>query len=61
MVHDTCLLVFGSINADQDVWRHISMVGVTAPDPCVTFNLALAEVPALTRDRKGAKGREDLP
>jgi hypothetical protein len=37
---------------------HIFMVGVTAPDPCVTFNLPQTEVLALTRDRKGASVRE---
>jgi hypothetical protein len=34
------------------------MVGVTAPDPWVTFNLPQTEVLALTRDRKGASVRE---
>ena len=34
------------------------MVGVTAPEPCVTFNLPQAEVLALTPARKGASVRE---
>ena len=38
--------------------HHIFMVGVTAPEPCVTFNLPQAEVLALTRNRKGASVRE---